>query len=184
MQSILAVTGVRPGLQLEGVRNFRAVAPSLPGLYRSAGLENATDWDAALILDSARIRCVLDLRSDDEIERARRGASRAGRSLLAAFERGARVGAGCVASEGNGRLRRVHVSLFGDLEAFFAVVEGRMPAQSKARAFLTRGFSGKAYDQLIYEELASGGHELLYTAMLQASSYGMVRVWLGRASNL
>ena len=44
---------------LEGVANFRAVSPSLPGLYRSGTLESATVADVAYLLDGARIRTVV-----------------------------------------------------------------------------------------------------------------------------
>lgn len=208
---LLATAAAGVQLPMDGVRNFRRVSHSLPGLYRSGALESATERDVARILDSARIRTVLDLRSDDEIKQARCSATRAGARLLDAYNRGEPVGPGCLASEGSGRLRRVHVPLLGDVEvrgrfihgmlssarqstperawtdfvhrrepaprarrtshaqAFFEEVEARMPAGRKAKAMILRGFSGKAYDQMLYDELTHGGHELLYTAMLQSA---------------
>ena len=56
---------------LEGVANFRAVSPRLPGLYRSAELERATDADAEYLLDTLGVRTIIDLRNDDEIAKAR-----------------------------------------------------------------------------------------------------------------
>jgi hypothetical protein len=114
--ALLATAAAGVQLPVDGVRNFRSVSYSLPGLYRSGALEAASERDAARILDSARIRTVLDLRSDDEIERARRSATRAGARLVDAYSRGEPVGAGCLASEGSGKLRRVHVPLLGDVE--------------------------------------------------------------------
>ena len=42
---------------------LRTVSPRLPGLYRSANLEQATAADAAFLLDGAKIRTVIDLRN-------------------------------------------------------------------------------------------------------------------------
>jgi len=115
---LASATFLTAGLSVpfDGIRNFRTVSASLPGLYRSAALEAATEADAAALLDGFRIRTVLDLRSADEIVRARSAATRAGTQLLAAYERGEPVGPGRLASCGGGCLRRVHVPLLGDVE--------------------------------------------------------------------
>ena len=102
--AVLAASGLR-----EGVLNLRPVSPSLPGLYRSAAYERATAADAAEILDGLRIRTVIDLRNNDEIHRAQATATPYGRALFAAYRDGARVGPGQLASEGTGRLHRVHL---------------------------------------------------------------------------
>ena len=101
------------------VQNLRPVSPSLPGIYRSAAFEQATEADAALLLDGLRIRTVLDLRSQDEIDKALAAATPAGRALFNAYADGAPVGPGQLASEGTGRLRRVHVPLLADVDAFW-----------------------------------------------------------------
>ena len=59
-----------PIVGLDGVANFRLVSPSLPGIYRSAALERATAADAAEILDRYKIRTIIDLRNEDEIDKA------------------------------------------------------------------------------------------------------------------
>lgn len=197
MLGLLTVSSAGLLLPQDGVLNFRRVSPSLPGLYRSAALEQASERDAARILDSAKVRTLIDLRSEDEIERAACAATSAGARLIEAYDRGAPVGAGCLASEGCGHLRRIHVPLLGDVEvpappihappaaplalcaayasaatppqAFFEEIERRMPAQRKAKAMVLRGFSGKAYDQMLYDEVTNGGHDLLYTAMLKSA---------------
>ena len=112
------------------------VSPSLPGIYRSAAFEQATDADAAMILDGMKIRLqpsaacrlrrstsaastanrasfvttaclgtascsasrpatsrtVLDLRSQDEIDRAYAAATPVGRALFTAYSEGASLG--------------------------------------------------------------------------------------------
>ena len=100
------LASVLPALPLEGIANCRPVSASLPGLYRSAALERATAADVAQLLDGMRIRTIIDLRNDDEIERATARASGFGASLLAAYDNGYSVGPGSVASEGSGALRR------------------------------------------------------------------------------
>jgi hypothetical protein len=55
------------------------------------------------------------------------------------------------------------------MQAFFQEVEARMPISWKAKALMLRGFSGKAYDLMVYDELTQGGHQLLYTAMLKSA---------------
>ena len=77
---------------LTGVYNFRCVSPLLPGLYRSANLEQATAGDAAYLLDGARIRTIVDLRNQDEIDKARASSTEMGRKLIAEFDAGAAVG--------------------------------------------------------------------------------------------
>ena len=135
------------------VQNLRAVSPSLPGIYRSAAFEQATDADAALILDGVRIRTVLDLRSQDEIDKALAAATPVGRALFAAYADGAPVGPGELASEGTGRLRRVHVPLLADVDAFWVEVATRLSPAKKAEAMLYRSVDGKRYDRLLYDEL-------------------------------
>ena len=135
------------------VQNLRPVSPSLPGIYRSAAFEQATDADAALILDGVRIRTVLDLRSQDEIDKALAAATPVGRALFAAYADGAPVGPGELASEGTGRLRRVHVPLLADVDAFWVEVATRLSPAKKAEAMLYRSVDGKRYDRLLYDEL-------------------------------
>ena len=135
------------------VQNLRPVSPSLPGIYRSAAFEQATDADAALILDGMRIRTVIDLRSQDEIDKALAAATPVGRALFAAYADGAPVGPGQLASEGTGRLRRVHVPLLADVDAFWEFVATKLSPAKRAEAMLYRSVDGKRYDRLLYDEL-------------------------------
>ena len=151
------------------VQNLRPVSPSLPGIYRSAAFEQATEADAALLLDGLRIRTVLDLRSQDEIDKALAAATPVGRALFNAYADGAPVGPGQLASEGTGRLRRVHVPLLADVDAFWNEVATRLPPAKKAEAMLYRSVDGKRYDRLLYDELPRQGHSLLYTCMLRSA---------------
>jgi hypothetical protein len=145
--------GLAPSV-LSGVGNFRPVSPLLPGVFRSAGLERAGAADVAHLLDGARIRTIIDLRNDDEIEKARGASTSYGRALCDLFDRGAVVGAGQAASEGAGTLARVQIPLLGDTEAFFDEVAARLPAARKAEANLYRTFDAKRYDRLLYDEVA------------------------------
>ena len=149
---LLGVSALRHS-GIEAVRNFRPVSPSLPGIYRSASLEQATAADAAFLLDGAKIRTVIDLRNEDEIAKARKGATPAGRQLLAAFDDGALVGAGCVASVGGGRLRRVHVPLLSEIDGFFDEVAARLSPLKKAEALMYRTVDMKRYNRLLYDEV-------------------------------
>eukprot|EP00908_Phaeocystis_cordata_P020680 Transcript_32337.p1 GENE.Transcript_32337~~Transcript_32337.p1 ORF type:complete len:304 (+),score=74.66 Transcript_32337:140-1051(+) len=173
--AVLLASGLR-----EGVLNLRPVSPSLPGLYRSAAYERATAADAAEILDGLRIRTVIDLRNNDEIHRAQATATPYGRALFAAYRDGAPVGPGQLASEGTGRLHRVHLPLLGDTDAFWTEVATRLPPARNAQALLYRSVDGRRYDRLLCDELARQGHELLYTAMLRSTS---ADAW-GRALSL
>jgi hypothetical protein len=141
---------------LDGVHNFRPVSPLLPGLYRSAALEQATASDAAIILDSARIRTIVDLRNQDEIDRARAQSTEMGRKLLAAFDGQAAVGPSQVASEGAGVLTRHHVPLLGDVDGFLDEVATRLSPAKKAQAAMYRAVDMRRHDQLLYDELARG----------------------------
>lgn len=154
---------------LDGIANFRAVSPSLPGVYRSAALDRATAADVANILDHYKIRTIIDLRNTDEIEKAQARSSDFGRALLAAYERGDAVGSGQPASEGGGCLRRYHVPLLSNTEGFFDEVAKRMSPARQAEAAVYRTFSGKKYDALLYDEVARGKQFLLYTVMLATS---------------
>lgn len=155
---------------LDGVSNFRAVSASLPGLYRSAALDSATDAAAAYILDGARIRTIIDLRNEDEIFRAQRRASRVGRLLTAAYNNGAAVGAGKLASEGCGVLRRYHVPVYENVDGFFEEVERRLRPAKRAEALLYKSFDTKKLSRLLYDEVSRGRQQLLYTAMLRANT--------------
>jgi len=156
--------------QLQGVFNFRPVSPSLPGLYRSANLDQATAADAAYILDGAKVRTIIDLRNQDEIERAATEATEFGQKLLRAFDEGASVGTSQVASEGHGRLSRHHVPLMEDVDGFLDAIASRLPAAKKAQAAVLRSFDMRKHDQLVYDALAKGKQQLMYTAMLQSTS--------------
>ena len=155
---------------LDGVGNFRPVSASLPGLYRSAALDSATDAAAAYILDGARIRTIIDLRNNDEIFRAQRRASRVGRLLTAAYNNGAAVGAGELASEGCGVLRRYHVPVYESVDGFFDEVERRLHPAKRAEALLYKSFDTKKLNRLLYNEVSRGRQQLLYTAMLRANT--------------
>lgn len=135
---MLPLLSLGSGAGMQGVFNCRAVSPRLPGLYRSANLEQATAADAALLLDRLRVRTIVDLRNRDEIEEAEAKATGAGRSLLRAFQTGAPVGPGCVASEGQGVLSRHHVPLLGDVDAFLDEVATRLPPSKKIKARMLR----------------------------------------------
>ena len=167
--SALSSTALVASPPLEGIANCRPVSSSLPGLFRSAALEQATAADAAQLLDGMRIRTIVDLRNDDEIERAQAESSPFGRALVAAFDRGCAVGPGCAASEGRGVLRRYHVPLLSNTEGFFEEVARRMSPARQAEALLYRGFDGRKYDQLLYDEVGRGKQSLLYTCMLETS---------------
>ena len=156
-----------PPLPLDAVCNFRPVCATLPGIYRSAGLEKATAADVASILDSARIRTIIDLRNDDEIEKAASTASGFGRALLDHFDSQAAVGAGQPASEGSGNLQRVQVPILGNTEAFMAEVAERLSPARKTEAALYRSFSGAKYDRLLYDEIARNKQLGLYTVMVK-----------------
>ena len=122
-----------------------------------------------MLLDGLRIRTVLDLRSQDEIDKALAAATPVGRALFNAYADGAPVGPGQLASEGTGRLRRVHVPLLADVDAFWNEVATRLPPAKKAEAMLYRSVDGKRYDRLLYDELPRQGHSLLYTCMLRSA---------------
>ena len=159
-----------PVISMEGIKNMRAVSPSLPGVYRSAALETATAADVAHFLDGAKIRTIIDLRNDDEIDKARRDGTEFGLALVDAYNRRAPVGPGQIASEGSGCLRRVRVPLLCDVDAFFDGVASQLSPAKKAEAMAYKTFNAKRYDQLLYDEVAKGKQKLLYTTMLQTSS--------------
>ena len=152
-----------------GVLNLRPVSPSLPGIYRSGELDRASEADAAHLLDSLRIRTVIDLRNQDEIDKAAAKTTPVGRALMTAFSEGAPVGPGQLASEGTGRLRRHHVPLLTDIEGFWSELGSRLGPAKKAEAVLYRTVDARRYDQLLYDELARQKHELLYTVMLRSA---------------
>lgn len=157
---------------VRGVQNLRPVSPSLPGLYRSAAFEQATAADAAEMLDGLKIRTVVDLRGQDEIDRAQATATPIGRALFAAYHDGAKVGPGQLASEGTGYLRRVHVPLLEDRDAFWAEVAARLSPKRKAELMLYRSFDGKRYDKLLYDELARQGHQLMCPSAAPPNTLG------------
>lgn len=165
---------------LEGVRNFRRVSASLPGIYRSAGLEGASLADAAELLDGARIRTIIDLRNADEIEKAARRSTAAGRALLAAYQRGEKVGSGCLASEGSGYLAWHNVPLLADVDGFFEAVEAQLNPVRKAEALVLKAVNGRRYNQFLYDEVARGKQLLLNTCILKSASR---EAW-GRALSL
>lgn len=157
---------------LEGVANFRLVSSSLPGVYRSAGLEAATALDVASLLDGARVRTIIDLRNDDEIEKAEAAetATEYGRALRSLFDGEAAVGAGCAASEGSGTLVRLRAPLLADVDAFMEEVAARLSPARKAEANLYKTFSGKKYDQLLYDEIARKSNVGLNTSIHRGSN--------------
>ena len=157
-------------VSLEGVANFRAVSPSLPGLYRAGALERATAADVAYLLDGARIRTIIDLRNDDEIDGAWRKSSDYGRALRGAYDGLAPVGPGRPASEGAGNLCRSHVPLLVDADAFLEEVAASLSPARKAEAAAYRMFDGKRYDRLLYDEVARGKQAGLYRVMLRTSA--------------
>lgn len=167
--SWLLLSQLPPARTLENVANFRQVSPSLPGIYRSAALEQATAADVAMLLDGARIRTIVDLRNEDEVEKAWAGATPFGRALRKLYDSNAAVGAGCAASEGGGELCRLHVPLLRDTDAFLEEVATRLSPARKAEAMLARTFDGRRYDQLLYDEVARRGQVGLYTVMLRTS---------------
>ena len=141
---------------LEGVANFREVSPLLPGLYRSAELERASDADARYLLDELGVRTVVDLRNDDEIAKARRSRTRGGARL-----------ADEVAA-------RRHLPPLRDVDGFFDAVAAGLPPAKRLEAMALLVFSGRKYDQLLYDELTrERSPRTLYTSMLKAAP----RVW-------
>ena len=149
-------------VSLEGVANFRAVSPSLPGLYRAGALERATAADVAYLLDGARIRTIIDLRNDDEIDGAWRASSEFGRALRGAYDGLAPVGPGKPASEGAGVLRRAQVPLLVDADAFLDEVARSLSPARRAEAAMYRAFDMRRHDRLLYDEVARGyGHTLV-----------------------
>ena len=157
-------------LGLEGIANFRLCSPSLPGIYRAGGLEQATAADVANILDGAKIRTIIDLRNDDEIEKSAASASPYGRALLDAYDRGAPVGAGQIASEGSGVLQRLNVPILCDADGFLDEVANRLGPAAKAKAAMVRTFDGKGYDRILYDDIAKKRQLGLYTVMLKTSA--------------
>ena len=172
-----------PVVGLDGVANFRPVSASLPGIYRSAALERATAADAAEILDRYKIRTIIDLRNEDEIEKARASATQFGRSLCAAYDGCEPVGPGCLASEGSGWLCRERVPLLADVDAFWSAVEAKLGPVAKAKGAALRAFNGAAYDQLLADELVRGGQAMLYTCMLQSADASAWRRALSLAAD-
>jgi hypothetical protein len=179
--SIAAVT--QYAAALEGIRNFRAVSTSLPGVYRSAALERATASDAARLLDDFRIRLIIDLRNDDEIAKAQAKGTEIGNALISCYDKNSPVGPGCVASEGAGELRRVHVPLLGNVDGFFDEVEARMSMARRAQALALRAVDARAYDQFLYDEVARGKQQLLYTAMLRSAESAQWKLALELAAD-
>ena len=160
----------------EGVRNFRRVSPRLPGLFRSGGLESMTENDAAFLLDRAKIRTIIDLRNSDEIEKAASEATPVSALFRAAYDSGAPVGPGRLASEGSGVLRRIHVPLYEDVDGFFDEIEKRLSPGKKAEALMYKAFNTEKYNKVLYDEVSKGKQQLLYSAMLKSNA----AVW-GRA---
>lgn len=161
----------QPPLPLDAIANFRPVSPTtLPGIYRAAGLEKATAADVAEVLDGARIRTIIDLRNQDEIDKAAKTETDFGRALLDLFDGQAAVGAGEPASEGSGNLRRFHVPILEDADAFLEEVAERLPPARKAQAAFFKGFDGKRYDRLLYDEIARNRQLGLYTVMCKTGA--------------
>ena len=118
----------------------------------------------------AKIRTIIDLRNDDEIEKSAASASPYGRALLDAYDRGAPVGAGQIASEGSGVLQRLNVPILCDADGFLDEVANRLGPAAKAKAAMVRTFDGKGYDRILYDDIAKKRQLGLYTVMLKTSA--------------
>ena len=170
LPAVAGLQVVQSVTSLEGIQNFRAVSPRLPGIYRSAGLEKATAADVAYLLDGAKIRTIIDLRNDDEVEQSLAEATSYGAALLEAFDEQRPVGTGCVASEGCGTLSRTQVPILQDVDGFYAEVAERLTGIRKIKAPALKATNGRAYDQLLYDELARQKQPMLNTVMLKTSA--------------
>lgn len=149
-------------LDVTGIRNFRAVSPRLPNVFRSAAIETATAEDCRLLLEHG-VTCVIDLRNEDEIAKARQKATPDGLALAERLD------------AGEGRWRRVHVPILYDMDAFFDAVERQLPAHRRAQALLFRLSSGQALNQLLYRSLSEGGNAKLNTGMLASGAADLAR---------
>lgn len=159
---VLLLVGVSSALELSGIRNFRAVSPRLPGVYRSAAIETASEEDCELLLKHG-VTCVIDLRNADEMEKARLKATPRGRVLAEQLD------------AGEGRWRRIHVPVLYDMDRFFDAVEAQMPASKRVQALLYRFSSGQQLNRLLYDALSEGGNAALNTAMLAANAPDFAR---------
>jgi rhodanese-related sulfurtransferase len=139
------------GTELVGVRNFRLVSARLPGIYRSAAPETVTALDVET-LRRLRVHCVIDLRNEDEIAKARAKATPEGLELAERLDAG-------------GLLRRVHIPILNDMDSFWDSVERQLPVARKAESLVYRALDGRRLNQLLYSALSEGGNAKLNTAM-------------------
>ncbi|KAJ1625787.1 protein-tyrosine phosphatase-like protein [Pavlovales sp. CCMP2436] len=146
------------GTELVGVRNFRRVSARLPDVYRSAAPETLTALDVES-LKRLRVHCVIDLRNQDEITKARAKATPEGLEL-----------AGCLDAGGFGNMRREHIPVLNDMDSFWDSVESQLPPLRKAESIVYRALDGERLNQLLYSALSEGGNAKLNTAMLEASA--------------
>lgn len=154
LSCLLLIAPARALAPLEGVANFRLVTPLVPGLYRCAELERASDADADFLLNELGVRTIVDLRNDEEVAEARRTLSGGGQRL---------VGAGASPE-------RVHLPPLGNIDAFFDAVAASLPAGRRLQALAWLLFDGGKRDQLLRDELTrEGTPRLLYTSMLQSA---------------
>ena len=129
-----------------------------------------TENDAAFLLDRAKIRTIIDLRNSDEIEKAASEATPVSALFRAAYDSGAPVGPGRLASEGSGVLRRIHVPLYEDVDGFFDEIEKRLSPGKKAEALMYKAFNTEKYNKVLYDEVSRGKQQLLYSAMLKSNA--------------
>jgi rhodanese-related sulfurtransferase len=154
---ILGLLGLARGeLGVVGVRNFRPVTSRLPGVFRSGSPEMATAEDLRA-LERLNVCTMVDLRTNEEVERARANATPEGRQLAESLD----------ANEG--RWRRIHVPVLDDMDGFFDAIEAQLPLARKAEALLYRAVSGQKLNELLYAQLSEGGNAVLNTAMLASS---------------
>jgi hypothetical protein len=144
------------GTELVGVRNFRRVSARLPGIYRSAAPESVTALDVETLI-RLRVHCVVDLRNEDEIAKARAKATPEGLELAERLDAG-------------GLIRRVHIPILNDMDSFWDSVERQLPVARKAESLVYRALDGQRLNQLLYSTLSEGGNAKLNTAMLEASA--------------
>ena len=135
-------------LTFEGVKNARRLsgaAQKLPVL-RTATLDNATQSDAAALLDLV----VIDLRNEDEVAKGARKRSDAARDFYARREPSLR--------------RR---PLLGDIDGFWTAVAEEAPPLLWPRVALL--WSARPLNAALSRALEDGGNAMLYKAILASA---------------
>mmetsp|Transcript_11904 Transcript_11904/g.35478 ORF Transcript_11904/g.35478 Transcript_11904/m.35478 type:complete len:288 (+) Transcript_11904:159-1022(+) len=162
MTKLLALVALRTtaALQLQGVKNLRAVGP-LTNVYRSATLDNVTAADAATLLapDGRRLAVLIDLRNDDETASGAEKRTDAAREFYA--------GLGPVAMRN---------PFIGNIDAFWTAVASQappLPLWPKVQML----WSSKPLDAALARALEDGGLPLLYKSILASAPKAVGRAF-------